>query len=85
MSFGERVKETLITRAAEGLGLSVGVVLVWGCSELDPAMFPVLESSLSEPILLKIMLASVALNIILFAIFWVTRKKALNMEFIGIR
>ena len=39
-------------------------------------MLPALESSLSKSVLLKITLASLALNIILLAIFWVTRKKS---------
>jgi hypothetical protein len=74
MSFGEKVKETIVTRAAEGLGLSVGVVLIWVCSEVGSAILPAVENSLPKSILLKIALASLALNIIFLAIFWVTRK-----------
>ena len=75
MSFGEKVKETLITRAAEGLALSVSVILIWVCSKVGPAILPALESSLSKSLLLTILLASLALNIIFLAIFWVTHKK----------
>lgn len=75
MSFGEKVKETLVTRAAEGLGLSVGVVIIWVCSEVGPLLLPALESSLSKSVLLKIALACFALNMIFLAIFWVTRRK----------
>jgi hypothetical protein len=64
MSFGEKVKETIVTRATEGLGLSVGVVLIWVCSEVGSAILPAVENSLPKSILLKIALASLALNII---------------------
>src|SRR5690606_13057891 len=76
MSFGDKVKETLVNRAAEGLGLSVGVVIIWVCSEVGPALLPALESSLSKSVLLKIALACFALNIIIFASFCVTTKKS---------
>ena len=45
MNFGDKVKEALISKAAEGLALAVSVILIWMCSEVDPAILPSLECS----------------------------------------
>ncbi|WP_345978898.1 hypothetical protein [Sulfurimonas sp. HSL3-2] len=76
MSFGEKVKEALIARAAEGLALSVSVILIWVSFKVGPAILPALEASLSKSLLISVLLASLALNIIFLALFWVTRKKS---------
>ena len=76
MSFGERVKETLINRAAEGLALSVSIILIWAASKIGPVVLPILESSLSKSLLVTLLLASFALNFIFLVLFWVTRKKS---------
>jgi hypothetical protein len=76
MSFGERVRESIISKAAEALALSVSVIVIWACSKIGPAILPALESSLSKSLLLTLFLASLALNIVFLAIFWVTRKKS---------
>lgn len=75
MSFGERVKESLITRAAEGLAASVSVIIIWVCTIVGPAILPALENTLSKSIIIKITLASLALNVVFLLLFWVTRKK----------
>ncbi len=76
MSFGEKVKESIVNRAAEGLAVSVSVILIWVVSKIAPAIMPALESNLSKQLLLSLFLASLALNIVFVVLFWVTRKKA---------
>ena len=76
MNFGERVKETIITRSAEGLALSVSVIVIWACSKIGPAILPALESSLSKSLLVTLLLASFALNFVFLLLFWITRKKS---------
>lgn len=75
MSFGEKVKESIINRAAEGLAVSVSIIVIWVASKVGPAILPALESSLSPSLLVSLLLASLALNIIFAVLFWVTRKK----------
>jgi hypothetical protein len=75
MSFGDKVKEALIAKAAEGLAVAVSVILIWVCSEVGPAILPALESSISKSILLKIALASLGLNLVFLLLFWLTQKK----------
>lgn len=75
MSFGERVKEALITRAAEGLAVSVSVILIWVCSQVGPIILPVLESTLPKALLVNSLLASLGLNIVVLILFWFLRKK----------
>ena len=75
MSFGEKVKESIVNRAAEGLAVSVSVILIWVVSKIGPAILPALESSLPKSLLLSLFLASLALNLVFVVLFWVTRKK----------
>jgi len=76
MSFGEKVKESIINRAAEGLAVSISVILIWMVSKVAPVIMPALESNLSKSLLLSLFLASLALNTVFVVLFWVTRKKA---------
>ena len=75
MSFGERVKESIIKRAAEGLAISVSVILIWVCSKVGPAILPILENTLSKSLLVTLLLASLALNIVFLVLFWLIHKK----------
>jgi hypothetical protein len=75
MGFGEKVKETLINRAAEGLALSVSIILIWVCSKVGPAILPSLESNLSKSLLITLVMASLALNIVFLVMFWIFYKK----------
>jgi hypothetical protein len=76
MSFGEKVKESIVNRAAEGLAVSVSIILIWVVSKIGPAILPALESSLSKSLLVSLLLASLALNLVFVVLFWVTRKKS---------
>jgi hypothetical protein len=75
MSFGEKVKESIITRAAEGLAVSVTLIVIWVCSKIGPEIIPAIESKISKSLLLSLFLASLALNLVLVAIFWVLQKR----------
>ena len=75
MSFVEKVKDTIATRAAEALAISVSVIIIWVASKVGPAILPALESNLSKELLITIFLASLSLNLILVMLFWVLLKK----------
>ncbi|MBO1928163.1 hypothetical protein J3998_11310 [Thiomicrorhabdus sp. 6S2-11] len=75
MSFGEKVKESIVTRAAEGLAVSITVILIWAMTKISPIVLPAIESGLSKPLLLSLLLASLALNIVLVVLFWIINKK----------
>jgi len=75
MSFGEKVKETIVNRAAEGLAVSVSVILIWMVSKVGPIILPALEANLSQSLLLSLFLASIGLNLVFLVLFWVTRKR----------
>jgi hypothetical protein len=75
MNFGEKVKESIINRAAEGLAVSVTLIVIWVSSKVGPVIVPALESSLSKSLLMSLFIGSLALNIVLVALFWVLRKK----------
>jgi len=75
MSFGEKVKESIVTRAAEGLAVSITVILIWAMTKISPIVLPAIESGLSKSLLLSLLLASLALNIVLVVLFWIINKK----------
>ncbi len=75
VSFGEKVKESITTRAAEGLAVSVTIIVIWVASKVAPVILPSLESSLSKSLLLSLFLASLALNLVLVILFWIIHKK----------
>jgi tetrahydromethanopterin S-methyltransferase subunit E len=76
MSFGEKVKESIVNRAAEGLAVSVSIILIWVVAKIGPVILPALESSLSKSLLVSLLLASLALTLVFVVVFWVTRKKS---------
>ncbi len=75
MSFGEKVKESIVNRAAEGLAVSASVILIWVATKVGPVILPALESNLSKSLLVSLLIASLALNLVFVILFWVTRKK----------
>lgn len=75
MSFGEKVKESIVNRAAEGLAVSATVIVIWVASQIGPVILPALESSLSKSLLVSLLLGSLALNVVFVILFWVLRKK----------
>ena len=75
MSFGDKVKDSIVNRAAEGLAVSATVIVIWVASKIGPAILPALESNLSKSLLVSLLLGSLALNLVLVILFWVLRKK----------
>ncbi|MCI5107942.1 MAG: hypothetical protein MRY76_14625 [Pseudomonadales bacterium] len=74
MSFSAKVKETLISRAAEGLGVAVGVILIWMASVIGPAILPAISTLVSTETLATLLAGSFALNIVLVILFWIFFK-----------
>jgi len=75
VSFQEKVKESIVTRASEGLAIAVSVILIWAASKIGPILLPAIESALSKGVLVSLLLASLALNIVFLALFWILHKK----------
>lgn len=75
MSFGEKVRESIVNRAAEGLAVSATVIFIWVASKVGPVILPALESSLSKALLVSLLLGSLALNAVFAILFWLFRKK----------
>ena len=82
MNFGERVKESIVSRAAEGLAVSATVLVIWAASEVAPILIPAIASGLTKEVMVSIALASLGLNLVLAILFWVTNKKpALRLKY----
>lgn len=75
MDFGDRVKASIVNRAAEGLSVSVTVILIWVASKVGPAILPALEANLSKSLLVSLLLGALALNIVFVILFWILCKK----------
>jgi hypothetical protein len=75
MSFKDKVKNSITSKAAEGLAVAASVIVLWAASKITPVLLPAIESALSKEIVVSLLLASLALNIIIVIIFWVLHKK----------
>lgn len=71
----ERVKEALLSRAAEGVAASVTVLIVWTCYELAPSVLPAIESAVSKKVILALLLSSGILNVTFLLVIWSLNKK----------
>ena len=76
MKFREKLKDALITRAAEGVAVLVGFLTIWIASKLAPVVLPALENNLSKSTLVFLFLATFLLNFIFLFLFWFTREKS---------
>ena len=76
MNLGNRVKEAIISKTAEALAVAGAVVIIWAASKISPVILPALESNLSPKILVTLLIASLALNVIVIILFWVFNKKS---------
>ena len=75
VSFGNKVKESIVNHAAEGLAIAVMVIIIWVASKVGPAILPALEANLSKSLLVTILLGSLSLNIVFVVLFLVLYKK----------
>lgn len=73
MSFIDKVKDSITTRAAEVIAASFTVLLAWVASQVAPAI----ESAISKQVLLALLATSLVLNVIFFFIVWLNAKKEL--------
>lgn len=75
MKIAEKIKESILSKAAEGLALSASAIIIWAGIQLSPVIIPALETSVPQSTLVSLLLASLALNIILAIIFWAFNRK----------
>ncbi len=76
MSFKEKLKDSITSRAAEGLAVAASVIVLWAATKIAPVVMPAIESSLPNKVTVSLLLASLALNILLVVLFWVLYKKS---------
>lgn len=67
--------DKLIEHAAEAAVAAVSVLLVWVAHQLSPVVLPLIESHLSNQVLVALLLASLAVNILLALLIYVLSKK----------
>ncbi|WP_426809733.1 hypothetical protein ABOC32_28620 [Pseudomonas sp. WOUb67] len=75
MKIAEKIKESIVSKTAEGLALSASAIIIWAGIQLAPVVIPALETSVPQSTLVSLLLASLALNIILVIIFWAFNRK----------
>ena len=81
MSFKEKIENAFVSKAAEGVAISVGVLAIWVGKKLAPIVVPALEQKLSKEVLVSILLASLSLNILVLILFWILNRRS-KSEFI---
>jgi hypothetical protein len=82
MNVIDKIKDKLVEHAAEGAIASVAVLLVWVANKLAPVVLPLIESNLSNQVLLALLLASIAINILLaILIYGATKKRPFKLKY----
>ena len=75
MSFLDKVKDSIATRAAEGIAASLTVLLMWATYQVAPVVLPAIEAVVSKQVLPALLVTSLALNVIFLVVVWLTSKK----------
>ena len=75
MSFLDKVKDSIVTRAAEGIAASLTVLLMWATYQVAPVVLPAIEAVVSKQVLPALLVTSLALNVIFLVVVWLTSKK----------
>lgn len=75
MLFFDKVKDSLVNRAAECMAASLMTLLLWVAYQVIPALIPTIETVISKKILLALLAVSIILNIIFLLMVWSTAKK----------
>lgn len=65
MKISERIKDTVISKTAEGIALSASAIIIWSAIQIAPIILPAIDTGIQKSILISMLLASFALNIIL--------------------
>lgn len=76
MGFLNKIKDSLANRAAEAIAASLTVLLAWIAYQIGPIVLPAIEAGATKRILLGLLVASVALNVIFLLIVWLSNKKS---------
>jgi len=75
MNFKDKLKNSITSKAAEGLAVAASVIIIWAAIKIAPVVLPAIESNLSKELTVSLLLASLALNIVFVILFWVLHKK----------
>lgn len=82
MNTASKFIEKLVEHAAEAAVAAVVVLLVWVANQLSPVVLPLLESHLSNQVLVALLLASLAVNALLaLIIYLLSRKPAFKLKY----
>lgn len=82
MSVASKFIEKLVEHAAEAAVAAVSVLLVWVAHQLSPVILPLLESRLSNQVVVALLLASIAVNALLaFLIYVLSRKPPFKLKY----
>lgn len=74
--------DKLIEHAAEAAVTAVSVLLVWVAHQLSPVVLPLIESNISNEVLVALLLASLAVIVLLVLIIYVlSRKPAFKLKY----
>lgn len=75
MSTITKFADKLIEHAAESAVAAISVLLVWVAHQLSPIVLPLIESHLSNQVLVALLLASLAVNVLLALLIYVLSRK----------
>jgi hypothetical protein len=75
MNVTDKIKDSIVSKAAEGLALSVSAIVIWTGIQIAPVVLPAIEGNIPKTTLISLLLASLALNIILVVVFWIFNRK----------
>ncbi len=75
MPFLDKVKDSIASRAAEGVTVSLTMLLGWAAIQVAPVVLPAIEATISKQVLLAILVASLVLNVIFVWVVWFTSKR----------
>lgn len=75
MLFFDKVKDSLVNRAAECMAASLTTLLLWVVYQVSPALIPAIETVISKRVLLALLAASIILNILFFLLVLSNAKK----------
>jgi len=75
MSFKDKLQDSIASKAAEGLAVAASIIVLWVSIKIAPVVLPAIESGISKEVMVSLLLASLALNIVLVILFWVLHKK----------
>ena len=75
MSFTDKIKESIMSRAAESVAAAITVLIAWVAYQVAPAILPAIETALSKRVILALLLLSLVLNIVFFLFVRAVSKK----------